>query len=234
MTSRQLKRSGHYTTSFFAALRSAFCVRTDYQSDRVSRVRFFEAALFLPFVGLFVGFVLMVLGMIGSFVFQSNVIAGALVVCAFVGLLRGFFNSATARFSWFDASLLIGFLSLAYTAFERHSYLPLLMSVGIGCLTTVFATGLGKDLPMAPRSKQLCGTYRNEDLFFLIFIVITFAVISIVVLKGSWYIGFLLSMLIAASVPHFIAQHDGGVTSQGISRGILLGTVITCALLLVL
>lgn len=231
---KQLKKSGHYTTSFFAALRTTFCVRTDYRHDRISRVPFFEQALFLPFIGLFIGFLLMVIAMISSYVFQSNVIASAFVVVGFICLFRGFFNNQRLQISWFDVTLLLFLFSLAYTAFARRVFLPLLLSVGVGTLTTLFAVGLGKDLPMAPKSRCLCGTFRNEDYFFIAFSIISCAIASIVVLHETWYYGLIFSLFIAAGVPHFIASHEGGVTSKGVSRGILLATVLSFAVLLIL
>lgn len=234
MKQEQLKEPGHYRLSFRAALRYTLRARTDYFKDATSRVKFGDAAIFMPFIALVFGLALMVIAMISAVFMKNNFFASGAVVLFFIVFFHGFFNERIMKISWLDLGMALVFLTLADTAIAGSSYYPLLLSVYTGSLTILFACGLGKDLPMAPKSKRVCTTYKNEDYFFIVFAFIVLAVASILVMKNAWLLGFVWSLAVAAVVPHFIARADGGVTRQGIARGLLYGTTISYMILLLL
>ena len=84
MKQEQLKEPGHYRLSFRAALRYTLRARTDYFKDATSRVKFGDAAIFMPFIALVFGLALMVIAMISAVFMKNNFFASGAVVLFFI------------------------------------------------------------------------------------------------------------------------------------------------------
>ena len=227
----QLHESQHYRKSFFTAIRALF----GQKSQRITLpegVRFADMALFLPFLGLILGFITMVAGMLSVFAFKSNFIGASLSLCFALLLTRTFFSGKQAlSITLSDAALLVLWVSLFYTAYERTMFLPIMASFGFGFVSLLFACGLGKDLHQDGEVK-LCGRYRNEDLFIIIFQLVMIAVVCLLSLENSWYWAFVPGIFISGAVPHLVAKAQGGVTLAGLKRSIILTSVLSLGVFL--
>lgn len=233
MGTRQLHESQHYRRSFFTACSALFGQRS---SERTlpQGVSFADMVLFFPLLGASIGFIVMVSGMIGAYFFKSSLIAAALGLVLYFLATRTFY-SAREKLSLtvLDVSFLLLAISLMYTAYERHAFLVVMLSITSGLIAAQFACGLGKDL-VGSEGISLCSTYKNEDYFLLFFTVVMVALMSIVTLKNLWYVGLIGGLLIPGACAHLIAQAQGGVTLQGIKRAILYATIAMMALLMIL
>lgn len=231
MKALQLHEPQHYRKSFLTAIRALLGQKTE-EITLSTGVRFADVALFFPLIGLVIGFATMVVGMLSVFSFKSNFIGAALSLFVALLLMRTFFSGKQAlHLTVFDVAMIVLWVSLFYTAYERSRFLPIMASFGFAFISVYFACGLGKDADNECAAK-LCGGYRNEDFFFIIFQVIMVAVVSLLSLKDAWYLGFLPSLFIAAAVPHFIAKTQGGVTLEGLKRGIIFSSVLTLGVFL--
>lgn len=233
MPEPQLHKNGYFRSVIAGALALVTSPEQQTQSEG-SEIPYFKKALFVPFFSVLVGIALAALASLVNGYFRNTVLSAGVVVLGFVIFFKGIVNTKLIKPTFVDFAAFFVLFGALDALIARASYLPIMLATFVGALTIVFASGIGKDAPLTLPEDELCGAFKNEEIFFLIFLFIILGVLNILVLKNNWTYGLFASLLISAVVPHLLAQSDGGVTRSGIARGILVAFTLFCVVAVLL
>lgn len=231
MQDSQLHENGYFRRVVAGAL--ALVTHPDHRPQS-GGIAYYKKALFVPFISVLIGIALAALASLINGYFRNTMLAAGVVVLGFVIFFRGIIHTKHYKPKFVDLGIFFVLFGALDALIARAFYMPIMLAIFVGALTIVFASGIGKDKPLTLPEDELCGAYKNEEVFFLIFLFIVLGVLNILVLKTNWTYGLFGSLLVSAIVPHLVAQSEGGVTRSGIARGIVIATTLFCLIAVLL